>query len=99
MDIRHPLTPLDQQMLKWFSLNKKPIHILLTKADKLSREASHKTLHAVQKEINEKWGSTLGIECTVQLFSSLKKQGADDAETIIGKWLNTPIDHVPNSIA
>jgi len=41
----------------------------------------------------------LGIECTVQLFSSLKKQGADEAETIIGKWLNTAVDHVPNSIA
>ena len=39
MDIRHPLTPLDQQMLEWFSLNKKPIHILLTKADKLSRKS------------------------------------------------------------
>ncbi len=46
-----------------------------------------------------KWGLTLGIECTVQLFSSLKKQGADEAETIIGKWLNTPIDHIPNPVA
>jgi GTP-binding protein len=99
MDIRHPLTPLDQQMLEWFSLNKKPIHILLTKADKLSREASYKILRSVQKEIDEKWGASLGIECTVQLFSSLKKQGVDDAETIIGKWLNTSINHVPNFVA
>ena len=98
MDIRHPLTPLDQQMIEWFSLNKKPIHILLTKADKLSREASFKTLHAVEKEINEKWGNALGISCTVQLFSSLKKQGADEAEIIIGKWLKTPIDHIPNLV-
>ena len=65
----------------------------------LFRSASHKTLDAVQREIHEKWGSTLGIECTVQLFSSLKKQGADEAETIIGNWLNTPIDHIPNPVA
>jgi GTP-binding protein len=39
-------------MLEWFSLNKKPIHILLTKADKLSREASYKILRSVQKEID-----------------------------------------------
>jgi GTP-binding protein len=98
MDIRHPLMPLDQQMIAWFSLNKKPIHILLTKADKLSREASLKTLHAVEKEINEKWGDTLGISCTVQLFSSLKRKGVDEAEIIIGKWLKTPVDHVPNLV-
>ena len=50
-------------------------------------------------EIDEKWGASLGIECTVQLFSSLKKQGVDDAETIIGKWLNTPVNHIPNFVA
>ncbi len=98
MDIRHPLTPLDQQMLEWFSLAKKPIHILLTKADKLSRESSYKVLKLVQEEINSRWGSDLGIECSVQLFSSLKKQGTDEAEKIIGKWLNTRIDNIPNLI-
>ena len=98
MDIRHPLTPLDQQMLEWFSLAEKPIHILLTKADKLSRESSYKVLKLVQEEINSRWGSDLGIECSVQLFSSLKKQGTDEAEKIIGKWLNTRIDNIPNLI-
>ena len=68
MDIRHPLTPLDQQMLEWFSLNKKPIHILLTKADKLSREASHKILRSVQKEIDEKWGRPLVLNARFSFF-------------------------------
>jgi GTP-binding protein EngB required for normal cell division len=56
------------------------------------------TYKEIEKEINEKWGNTLGISCTVQLFSSLKKQGADEAEIIIGKWLKTPIDHIPNLV-
>ena len=44
-------------------------------------------------------GASVGIECTVQLFSSLKKQGVDEVETVVGKWLNTPVNHVPNFVA
>jgi GTP-binding protein len=94
MDCRHPLTPLDRQMLDWFCPSGKPVHVLLTKSDKLSRNAANQTLLAVRKEINEIWGN-----CTVQLFSSLKKQGVEEAETIIGKWLFTPKDDVPDTVA
>jgi GTP-binding protein len=85
MDSRHPLTPLDRQMLDWFGPTGKPIHVLLTKSDKLSRSEAMKTLQTVRKELQETWGN-----CTVQLFSSLKKQGVEDAEKIIGAWLNPP---------
>ena len=44
-----------------------------------------KTLATVSKELQETWGN-----CTVQLFSSLKKQGVEEAEKIIGAWLNPP---------
>ena len=82
MDSRHPLTPLDRQMLDWFGPTGKPIHVLLTKSDKLSRSEAMKTLAAVRKELQETWGT-----CTVQLFSSLKKQGVEEAEGVIGSWL------------
>jgi GTP-binding protein len=82
MDCRHPLTPLDRQMLDWFSPTGRPIHVLLTKSDKLSRSEANKTLMAVRKELNQHWPN-----CTVQLFSSLKKQGVEEAETVIGQWL------------
>ncbi len=82
MDCRHPLTPLDRQMLDWFSHSGRPVHVLLTKSDKLSRQASKQTLLAVRKELDAHWEN-----CTVQLFSSLKKQGVEEAEAIIGKWL------------
>lgn len=87
MDSRHPLTPLDRQMLNWFGPTGKPIHVLLTKSDKLSRSEAMKTLLAVRKELQETWDN-----CTVQLFSSLKKQGVEDAEKVIGAWLNPPAD-------
>ena len=98
MDCRHPLTPLDRQMLDWFSPSGKPIHVLLTKSDKLSRNAANQTLAAVKKELQNTWDN-----CTIQLFSSLKKQGVEEAEKVIGAWLNNSLDstenQVPNTVA
>lgn len=94
MDCRHPLTPLDRQMLDWFCPSGKPVHVLLTKSDKLSRNAANQTLQAVKKELNETWGN-----CTVQLFSSLKKQGVEEAEKIIGQWLFADKDQIPDTVA
>lgn len=82
MDARRPLTELDRQMLEWFGPTGKPIHILLTKADKLTRSEAAKVLHATRAELVP-WAD----QVSVQLFSSLKKTGAEEAERIIGSWL------------
>ncbi len=81
MDARHPLRPLDEQMLDWFAPTGKPVHILLTKADKLSRQQAAHTLKQVRAWLAEHFPG-----CTVQLFSSLKKSGMDEAEAIIASW-------------
>lgn len=83
MDSRHPLTKLDCQMLDWFAPTGKPIHILLTKSDKLSGYHANKTLEEVNETIEANWGEYI----TVQLFSSLKKQGIEEAEAVLGDWL------------
>ena len=83
MDCRHPLTELDAQMIDWFVVTAKPIHILLTKSDKLSRQEATKTLALVREAVG-----AYGSQITVQLFSSLKKLGMEEAETVIGGWLN-----------
>jgi GTP-binding protein len=93
MDSRHPLTPLDRQMLDWFGPTGKPIHVLLTKSDKLSRSEAMNTLAAVRKELQQTWGN-----CSVQLFSSLKKQGVEEAEKVISAWLNPPENQVPDTV-
>ena len=98
MDCRHPLTSLDRQMLDWFSPSGRPIHVLLTKSDKLSRNAANQTLQTVKKELQNTWGN-----CTIQLFSSLKKQGVEEAETVIGAWLkDDPLfsdeNQIPNAM-
>jgi GTP-binding protein len=94
MDSRHPLTPLDRQMLDWFSPSGKPVHVLLTKSDKLSRNDANQTLIKVRKELNQIWGKNI----SVQLFSSLKKLGVEEAEAVIGKWLFTDSDTIKNQI-
>jgi len=81
MDARHPLTPLDRQMLDWFTPTGKPVHILLSKADKLSNSEKALTLHKVRQKIVALDG------VSVQLFSSLSRQGADEAAALIERWL------------
>ena len=81
MDTRHPLTPLDLQMLDWFAPTGKPVHILLTKSDKLSRQQATKTLLEVKAHLAERYPNF-----TVQLFSSLKKLGLEEAEAKIASW-------------
>lgn len=82
MDARRPLTDLDRQMINWFGPTGKPIHCLLTKADKLTRAEQTRVLREVRAETEE-----AGSPITAQLFSSLKKTGMDEAEEIIGNWL------------
>jgi len=82
MDARRPLTDLDVQMIHWFIPTGNPIHILLTKADKLSRQEATRTLSEVHEAI-----AVYGGQVTVQLFSSLKKSGIEAAESVIGGWL------------
>ncbi len=83
MDCRHPLKPLDIQMLEFFAQTGRPVHILLSKADKLSKNDQIKTLSSVKKALTP---FTQRQEVSVQLFSSLKKQGADEVNEVVSGW-------------
>ncbi len=78
MDARHPMRPLDIELLDWYAPTGKLVHCLLTKADKLTRSEQAMTLREVKKEIAER-----KYNATAQLFSSLKKTGVAEAETAI----------------
>ncbi|MDP3639571.1 MAG: ribosome biogenesis GTP-binding protein YihA/YsxC [Azonexus sp.] len=84
MDIRRPLTDLDFRLINWFRPTGRPIHILLSKADKLSRQEQTKVLSSVKAELAT-WGDAALY--SVQLFSSLKKTGVEDAEVVLSSWL------------
>lgn len=89
MDVRRPLTELDTRMLDWFAPRQKPIHILLTKSDKLSRDKSMQALFKAQKIVKEKWADFYRTPCSMQLFSSLKKIGVEEADKVIQNWLSS----------
>jgi GTP-binding protein len=83
MDIRHPMTDFDLLMLDWAVAAGMPMHILLTKADKLTYGAAKNTLLKVQAEIRKGWGDLV----TIQLFSAPKRMGLEDAYTVLAGWM------------
>ncbi len=73
MDVRHPLTEFVWQMVEWCQHTQLPLHIILTKADKLTYGAAKNTLLKVQKDLQ-----AANCPLTLQLFSALKKTGVDE---------------------
>jgi GTP-binding protein len=86
MDARRPFTELDRQMIGWFGATGKPIHCLLTKSDKLTRQEQAKTLAAARRLASADFPQ---VPITLQLFSSLKKTGLEEVEQVVEKWLTT----------
>ena len=82
MDIRHPLKTLDKTLIDWGLARELPMHVLLTKADKLSRNQALQALLAVKKQFGNMPHSP-----TVQLFSSLKRQGIEELEQHLDPWI------------
>jgi len=71
VDIRRRLTDFDRQMLGFADAVGLPVHVLLTKADKLKKGQAAKALLEVRRE--------LGDAVQVQLFSALNRQGETQA--------------------
>ena len=78
MDIRHPLQPGDWQLINWSTTSDLALHILLTKADKLSKGAGNQTMKHVVQQLEQQ-----AIEATLQLFSAHTRQGIDDAHSML----------------
>jgi GTP-binding protein len=92
MDVRHPLTAFDRQLLAWSSESRLPVLVLLTKADKLKRAASLAQLDVVRKAVAQQGA---GVE--VALFSALQPQGIEEVQAILDRWLGVGSQSVPDS--
>ncbi|MGO0309442.1 ribosome biogenesis GTP-binding protein YihA/YsxC [Endozoicomonas acroporae] len=84
MDIRHPMKEFDQMMLNWSVSANLPLHILLTKADKLKQGAAKQALNSLKKDLSR------FPQVSVQLFSSLKKTGVDQLSMKLDEWFLAP---------
>lgn len=85
MDIRHAFGPLDQQMLDWFGVRQQPIHVLLTKSDKLGKNEQSRALANARKMIDThsaRWGG----QVSVSLFSATARVGRDEVLAKLEQW-------------
>ncbi|MCX2979929.1 YihA family ribosome biogenesis GTP-binding protein [Halieaceae bacterium IMCC14734] len=82
MDVRRPLQEFDQTMLDWAVAAEMPVHILLTKADKLKKGPAKSTLLQVRAQLAD-----YGESVSVQLFSALKRSGLDELHKVLNHWL------------
>ncbi|MFS1523204.1 ribosome biogenesis GTP-binding protein YihA/YsxC [Microbulbifer sp. 2304DJ12-6] len=89
MDIRQPLKEFDTHMLTWAVEAGLPVHLLLTKADKLKNGPANNTRFAIEKALREQ-GLDRGV--TLQTFSSTKKTGIDTLERKLNEWLAPRIE-------
>ncbi|MDX1692423.1 MAG: ribosome biogenesis GTP-binding protein YihA/YsxC [Ketobacteraceae bacterium] len=90
MDARHPLKPFDQMMLDWADHYGVPLHILLSKADKLKKNQANKSRFAVEKAIK-----AYKNPVSVQLFSSLNRLGLDEALSKLEEWFTPSEEELP----
>ena len=82
MDARHPLTPLDEELLRWLAPAGRRVHVLLTKADKLSKQAAQRTLAQARAALARLYEGS-----SVQLFSAMKREGLAEAAATISAWV------------
>ena len=100
MDSRRPFTDLDVQMLEWFAPTGKPIHCILTKADKLNQNEKTNALRQARQILDsyvDEEGE--GFPFTVQLFSALKRIGIEEADAKILELLGLDRDDAAPSDA
>lgn len=93
MDIRHPMKDFDQLVLRWCREAGLPVHILLTKADKLKRGAASATLLQVRRRL-----LVIHPDSSLQRFSSLTREGAETARATLDAWLGIAAEYPPDLV-
>ncbi len=85
VDIRHPLKEFDRLMLQFCLDTALPCHVLLTKADKISRGQGMQALAALRKQFVAE-----SLHATAQIFSSSAGTGVDEAREAVMGLLRQP---------
>ena len=86
MDIRHPLTELDLQMLDWAHESELATQVLLTKADKFKRGKTRSTQLQVEQQLRLRYGVD-NTSMAVEPFSSHSGLGVESLRAQILEWL------------
>jgi len=87
-DIRHPMKEFDQMMIEWCRRAEMPLHVLLTKADKLKRGPAQSALLQMRRTLKNQ----LGELASAQTFSALSRSGVDTLQQQLSGWLLEGVD-------
>jgi GTP-binding protein len=87
VDIRHPLKDFDRMMLDFCLATSLPCHVLMTKADKLSRNQASQALAALRKQYDA------DTPVTMQVFSAQDGVGVDEARAAVARLLESDARH------
>ncbi|MFI4914243.1 MAG: ribosome biogenesis GTP-binding protein YihA/YsxC [Steroidobacterales bacterium] len=79
VDARRGLMEADVGLLEWAEGHHRPVHVLLSKADKLTRNEGAKALAAARGQ--------LPSAASAQLFSAQSGAGVEDARRLLARWL------------
>jgi len=85
MDVRHPFTDFDERLIAWCDSLSLPLHILLTKSDKLGKNRQRASLLEARQHL-----AGYGDRVTVQLFSAPKRLGVEEVYACLASWLGAP---------
>jgi len=82
MDARRPFTEHDEVLLEWLRPAGRRLLVLLSKCDKLTRQARARTLKEVQSRLAQR-----AIDGEARLFSSLSGEGVEETRSLLEAWL------------
>jgi GTP-binding protein len=91
-DSRHGVKPLDEQLIEWFIPTGRPLHVLLTKCDKLTQSESSLVLSKTRTTLTRRYPN-----CTTQLFSATANRGVVQANALVAEWLAPRTEHTENA--
>lgn len=80
VDVRRGLLPADETLLAWARAQGCELHVLLSKADQLSRAAGRESLQRVERQLQG--------TASAQLFSAHAGTGLDEARERLLGWLS-----------
>jgi GTP-binding protein len=82
VDARHPVTLLDEQLLRWYAPAGQPVLVLLTKSDKLGRQGAIEALKSAEALLASRYPAA-----TALLFSAVSGTGLRAAQGLLHGWL------------
>ncbi len=86
VDARHGLKPLDMDVLAAFVPSGRPLLVLATKSDKLNQAERRAAVRAIEAQLRDAF-AVHAATATVVTFSATSRQGVEEADTVLARWL------------